>query len=88
MKGLIAGTFAVAIAAASASALAAEDGKYEDGKYYVTVDTVGNCSVSDGKPSAGQKALGEADGYASKEDADKKLAEIRDDASVCKGVVE
>ena len=83
MKGLIAGTFAVAIATVLASAPAAAEGKY-----FVTVDTVGNCSVSDGKPSAGQKALGEADGYASKEDAGKKLAEVRDDASVCKGVVE
>lgn len=83
MRGLIAGTFAVAAVAVLASGPAAAESKY-----YVTVDTVKNCSVSTGKPSAGQKALGEADGYASKEDADKKLAEIRDDASICSGVVE
>jgi hypothetical protein len=33
--------------------------------WFVTADTVGNCSVSQGKPSAGQTALGEAGGYAS-----------------------
>ena len=83
MKTLIAGAIAAATAAVLASTPAAAASQY-----YVTVDTVGNCSVSDGKPSAGQTALGETDGYANKGDADKKLAEIRDDASVCKGVVE
>ncbi len=83
MKTLIVGAFAIATVAASGTALADTATKY-----FVTVDTVGNCSVSTGKPSAGQEALGEAEGYASKDDADKKLAEIRDDASVCKGVVE
>ena len=59
-----------------------------ENKWFVTVDTVGNCSVGQGKPSEGQKALGEGGGYASAEDAQKYLASIRDDASTCKGVVE
>ena len=60
-------------------------------KYFVTVDTVGNCSVVQSIPgtghSAGKKAIGNTDGYASMEDAKKYLDEIRDDASACKGVV-
>jgi len=57
-------------------------------KWFVTVDTVGNCSVGQGKPSAGQKALGETGGYASKADAKKYLESIRNDEAQCKGVVE
>jgi hypothetical protein len=56
--------------------------------WFVTVDTVGNCSVSQGKPSAGQSALGETGGYASVADAKKALDGIRGDESKCKGVVE
>jgi hypothetical protein len=56
--------------------------------WFVTVDTVGNCSVSQGKPSAGQSALGESGGYASVENAKKALDGIRGDESKCKGVVE
>jgi hypothetical protein len=56
--------------------------------WFVTVDTVGNCSVGQGKPSAGQTALGETGGYASAADAKKALDGIRDDDSKCKGVVE
>ena len=37
--------------------------------WFVTVDTVGNCSVGQGKPSAGQTALGETGGYASVEES-------------------
>ncbi len=70
MKGFIAGVFVITIAAGGTSAPASAAGPY-----YVTVDTVGKRSVSDGKPSAGQNSLGEVDGYASQEDADKKLAE-------------
>jgi len=81
MRVLIATAFAVAVFAGSTSVHAAA-------MYYVTVDTVGNCSVSDGKPSAGQKALGETGGYANKADADAELEKIRGDESICKGVVE
>jgi hypothetical protein len=68
----------------AAPALAAE-------KYFVTVDTVGNCSVVKSIPgtghSAGKEAIGNTDGYASMEDAKKYLDEVRDDDSKCKGVV-
>jgi len=57
-------------------------------KYFVTVDTVGNCTVLEGPPSAGQKALGETGGYDSKDAAEKALAELRKDTGTCKGVVE
>jgi hypothetical protein len=60
-------------------------------KFFVTVDTVGNCSVVEGGAtglSAGKTALGEASGYASMADAEKYLAEVRKDTSKCKGVVE
>jgi hypothetical protein len=56
--------------------------------WFVTVDTVGNCSVGQGKPSEGQTALGETAGYASKDDAKKALDGVRGDDSKCKGVVE
>jgi len=81
MKVLVASAFAIALFAGASSANA-------ESMYYVTVDTVGNCSVSDGKPSAGQKALGESGGYANKADADAELEKVRGDESVCKGVVE
>ena len=81
MKMLIAGAWAFA-AFATAPANATES------LYFVTVDSVGNCSVSQGKPSAGQKALGEAGGYENMADAEAKLKEIRNDESTCKGVVE
>jgi hypothetical protein len=57
-------------------------------KYFVTVDTVGNCSVLEGGPSEGQTAIAEKGGYDSKEAAEKALAEIRKDEKTCKGVVE
>jgi hypothetical protein len=58
-------------------------------KYFVTVDTVGNCSVvlSGGTLSAGKEVIGDTSGYASMEDAKKFLDEIRDDQAKCKGVV-
>ena len=56
-------------------------------KYFMTVDTVGNCSVIQGKPSAGQTAFGETAGYDSADAADKALAEARKDTEKCKGVV-
>jgi hypothetical protein len=60
-------------------------------KYFVTVDTVGNCSVVEGGAaglSAGKTALGDTGGYASMADAEKYLNEVRKDTSKCKGVVE
>jgi hypothetical protein len=57
-------------------------------KYFMTVDTVGNCSVIQGKPTSGQTAFGETAGYDSAEAADKALAEARKDTEKCKGVVE
>ena len=60
-------------------------------KYFVTVDTVGNCSVVEGGAtglSAGKTVLGETGGYGSMADAEKYLGEIRKDTSKCKGIVE
>jgi hypothetical protein len=57
-------------------------------KFYMTVDTVGNCSVVQGGPSAGQTAFGETGGYDSSEAAEKALTEARKDTEKCKGVVE
>ena len=54
----------------------------------MTVYTVGNCSVIQGNPSAGQTAFGETAGYDSAEAADKALAEARKDTEKCTGVVE
>jgi hypothetical protein len=56
-------------------------------KYYVEMDTVGNCSVVDSKPSAhaGMKILGNQGGYASKEEATKALQALP--KNKCKGVV-
>jgi hypothetical protein len=57
-------------------------------KFFVTVDTVGNCSVVEGGPTTGQTAIGQASGYDSKDAAKTFLKEVRQDASKCKGVVE
>jgi hypothetical protein len=65
------------LAIALAPALAAE-------KYFVTVDTVGNCSIVQ-SVSAGKEAIGKTDGYASMEDAKAYLDEIKGDK--CEGVV-
>lgn len=46
-------------------------------KYFVTVDTVGNCSVLEGPPSAGQTALGQTGGYDSKDAAETALKAYR-----------
>ena len=53
-------------------------------KYFVTIDTVGNCSIVQ-SVSAGKEAIGKTDGYDSMEAAKKYLNEIRDDK--CEGVV-
>jgi hypothetical protein len=72
----------LAFGVASAAFAATQD------MWFVTVDTVGNCSVSQGKPSEGQKVVGESGGYASQADAKKYLDSIRNDEAQCKGVVE
>jgi hypothetical protein len=77
-KSVVVSLLAIGLAS---SAFAAE-------KYFVTVDTVGNCSVLEGPPSAGQTALGQTGGYDSKDAAEAALKEVRGDTSKCKGVVE
>jgi len=56
-------------------------------RYYLEIDTVGNCSVVDSKPSehAGMTILGDKNGYASKEDAAKGLKAPPKDK--CRGIV-
>jgi hypothetical protein len=56
-------------------------------RYYLEMDTVGNCSVVDSKPSehAGMTILGDKNGFASKEDAAKALKGLPKDK--CKGIV-
>jgi hypothetical protein len=58
-----------------------------ESKWFVTVDTVGNCSFAQGKPSAGQTAMLETGGYESMEAAQQALDQIRD-SDDCEGVVE
>jgi hypothetical protein len=71
----------VLVATLTTSALAAGT------KYYVEIDTVGNCSVVDSKPSAGSgmKLMGDKGGYASKEEAAKALKALP--SGKCKGIV-
>jgi hypothetical protein len=56
-------------------------------RYNLEIDTVGNCSVVDSKPSehAGMTILCYKNGYASKEDAAKALKALPKDK--CKGIV-
>ena len=56
-------------------------------KYYVVVDTVGNCSVIEGRVSTGKTAIGEEDGYTSKDAAVKALEEVAKDENTCQGIV-
>ena len=61
----------------------------EDAKYFVTIDTVGMCSVILDTPgtelSAGKESIGAAEGYDTMEDAKAALDEIKDEK--CEGVV-
>ena len=79
MKKLAIATFVVFALAAPALAAGA--------KFYVEMDTVGNCSVVDSKPSAhsGMKIMGDTSGYASKDEATKALNGLPQ--GKCKGVV-
>jgi hypothetical protein len=56
-------------------------------KFYVVKDTVGLCSVVEGKPSAGLTQIAEKGGYESRDAGKKALQEISDKAG-CQGVVE
>jgi hypothetical protein len=71
----------LALLGLAGSALAA------NARYYVEMDTVGNCSVVDSKPSAGagMKILGDKGGYTSKEAATKALKGLP--KGKCKGIV-
>ena len=52
-------------------------------KHYVVLDPVGNCAVIDAKPTDGLKIIGDKDGYASLESANKAL---KDSKAECKGM--
>jgi len=58
-------------------------------EHFAVVDTVGNCSVIDTKPSAykisGLKILGDKNGYASLSAAEKAL---KSEVSRCKGMMD
>jgi hypothetical protein len=71
----------IALISMAAPALAA------GAKYFLEIDTVGNCSIVDSKPGAhaGMTILGDKNGYASKEDAAKALKALP--KGKCKGVV-
>jgi hypothetical protein len=72
----------VVLAALASPALA-----QESAKYYVVVDTVGNCSVIEGSVSTGKTAIAEKSGYDAKDAAMKALEEIAADEEHCKDVV-
>jgi len=61
-------------------------------KWFVTVDTVGLCSVfegpASGKLTMGKTAIGQTSGYDSLDAAKAYLKEVREDTAKCKGVVE
>jgi hypothetical protein len=70
------------LVAVASPALAAENAKW-----FLVVDTVGNCSVIEGSVGAGKTALGEQDGYASKDEAMKALDELANAKDTCEGIV-
>jgi hypothetical protein len=55
-------------------------------KYYLVIDTVGNCAAIESEPSAhaGMKIIGNKGGYDSADAAKKALKDMKE----CKGVVE
>jgi hypothetical protein len=75
-KGIIAGLLVVGMALPAVAAT----------PYYVVVDTVKNCSVIEGKSSAGLTPIGDI--YDSEDAAKKALVEVRKDEKQCVGVVE
>jgi hypothetical protein len=72
---------AIALIALTTPVLAA------NARFFLEIDTVGNCSVVDSKPGehAGMTILGDKNGYASKQDAAKALKALPKDK--CKGIV-
>jgi hypothetical protein len=52
-------------------------------RHYLVLDTVGNCSVIDAKPSAGLKIIGDKGGYASPASANRAM----NNEAKCKGTV-
>jgi hypothetical protein len=79
MKKLTASLLVVGLATTAFAAEAA--------KFYVVKDTVGLCSVVEGKPSAGLTPIGEKGGYESRDAGKKALKEVSKEAG-CQGVVE
>lgn len=79
-KYMIAGALAVGLAL---PALAAEKVKY-----FLVYDTVGLCSVLEGRPSEGKIAFENKEGYDSEEKAKEALEVARNDPEKCKGVIE
>jgi hypothetical protein len=79
MKTLAASLLVVGLATTAFAAEAA--------KFYVVKDTVGLCSVVEGKPSAGLTPIGEKGGYESRDAGKKALEEVSKEAG-CQGVVE
>lgn len=75
-KGILAGLLVVGMALPAVAAT----------PYYVVVDTVKNCSVIEGKPSAGLTPIGDA--YDSEDAAKAALEKVRGDEKQCVGVVE
>jgi len=72
----------LSMVALAAPALAAE-------KFFLVIDTVGNCAVIQGMPSGGMIAFGEKGGYDTKDTAAAALKAARDDPKAgCEGVVE
>ena len=71
----------ILLVAMAAPAFAAE--------HYAVIDTVGNCSVLDTKPSphgiSGLKLLGDKSGYSSPAAAEKVL---KSDSAQCKGMIQ
>jgi hypothetical protein len=72
---------AIALTALTTPVLAA------NARFFLEIDTVGNCSVVDSKPGehAGMTILGDKNGYVSKQDAAKALKALPKDK--CKGIV-
>lgn len=59
----------------------------ESTTHYVVVDTVGNCSVIEGRVSMGKTAIADKSGYETKDAAMKALEEIAGDEGTCKDIV-
>lgn len=56
-------------------------------KHYVVIDTVGNCSVIEGKVSTGKTPIGQESGYDSRDAAKQAFDELTKDEAQCEGVI-